>query len=1132
MNDMSKTPLPVEQEIVGEAPVDGERYGRINESWVPVTEEAPADGNSYVRVNGTWQLVAPAEGLDFGTGLTKDETATPPIVHLQPAGIAPQFLGGVWVPPRSPTQAADVATSGGDGQLVVPLATDQLAGSIVEPPPDGLIYSRTRTTGGASSWIEGTPIDAGIGLEMTGNTIDLQIANTNNEIGGVRITPRSVSQGLNLNTGLGILTAPLATESLAGSIVEPQNGTGQLWARTRTNAGVSSWTPVTSSIDLTYQGMWQPAPNVPNIGAIPAKANGDYWIVDCADPAVSETPPLGSTPGLDGVLLKEGDYAIWNDAAQLFNHVEVAIMNFGIGLDATGNTVNLQIANTLGEIGGVTVPVRDNNQGLTLSAAGVLTAPIAQGAFAGTLVEPPADGLQYARSRTTLSGDWTRILAEQLDFGTGLTRDTSTTPDIVHLQPAGIAAQFLGGVWVPPRSPTQGADVDTSGGDGRLVVPLATNLLAGSIVEPAPADGVQYARVNPAAGPPAWQPFVSEQLDFGTGLTKDTSTTPDIVHLQPAGIAPQFLGGVYVPPRSATQAADVDASGGDGMLVVPLATDLLAGAIVEPPPDDKHYARVRDLLGNSTWQEVIAAGGVIVSDTPPAAPVDDTIWFNSLTGDTYVRYNDGSSSQWVQINLPEAPLDGQAYIRKDAGWAVDTAAADFVKKVGDTMTGPLILPLPAPVADREATHKRYVDDLVATAVGVVLLVGVMDASTADAQCDFTLASGYPDGALPPATAVAAGHYVIVTVPGTPTTGPAAGITFAARDWLVSDGTAWVHLAIGGPATTASNVSVIPNVNGQTNVQDSLEDLSASKVDLAGDTMTGNLNFGTDGQGVLFSGGGAVYKIPGAGMVIRESSGGQQPQIENNDGTNRRDIIDTVNDFPRYDARYINTAGDTMAGGLTMNSYIVMANTQHFYLQSANSNNGVVTGQLIFRTPDSQKNADISGQKDGANAGTNESSVAFNLACGGWGYRRAILLQIASPPRAYFDGEVSCASLTNRSSREDKNSVRAVLPVEIDTDWAALNPVRFKLNDPSPPLDQDGVPLASPMPFPEQRMRYGFIAEDMAEDLVSYASPGTSDLTQAVPKVEGYDIAQVLALTVARMKQLEAEIEALKARQRG
>jgi hypothetical protein len=38
-----------------------------------------------------------------------------------------------------------------------------------------------------------------------------------------------------------------------------------------------------------------------------------------------------------------------------------------------------------------------------------------------------------------------------------------------------------------------------------------------------------------------------------------------------------------------------------------------------------------------------------IADTAPSSPRDNQRWTNSATGSTYVYYNDGSSSQWIEI---------------------------------------------------------------------------------------------------------------------------------------------------------------------------------------------------------------------------------------------------------------------------------------------------------------------------------------------------------------------------------------------------------------------------------------------------------------------------------------------------
>lgn len=44
-----------------------------------------------------------------------------------------------------------------------------------------------------------------------------------------------------------------------------------------------------------------------------------------------------------------------------------------------------------------------------------------------------------------------------------------------------------------------------------------------------------------------------------------------------------------------------------------------------------------------------AGSEVIVSDTAPANPQDGWLWFDTVSGRLFAWYNDGSSSQWVNV---------------------------------------------------------------------------------------------------------------------------------------------------------------------------------------------------------------------------------------------------------------------------------------------------------------------------------------------------------------------------------------------------------------------------------------------------------------------------------------------------
>ena len=62
---------------------------------------------------------------------------------------------------------------------------------------------------------------------------------------------------------------------------------------------------------------------------------------------------------------------------------------------------------------------------------------------------------------------------------------------------------------------------------------------------------------------------------------------------------------------------------------------------------------------NSTKNAWETIGGAITTtgsgDTPPANPADGDLWFNSSSAELSVRYNDGTSSQWVAVSGAAGP---------------------------------------------------------------------------------------------------------------------------------------------------------------------------------------------------------------------------------------------------------------------------------------------------------------------------------------------------------------------------------------------------------------------------------------------------------------------------------------------
>ena len=119
------------------------------------------------------------------------------------------------------------------------------------------------------------------------------------------------------------------------------------------------------------------------------------------------------------------------------------------------------------------------------------------------------------------------------------------------------------------------------------------------------------------------------------------------------------------------------------------------GPVPEAPLDGKKYARQ-----SAAWTEVGGAA-VLVSDSPPVGAADNSLWVESDTGLMYLRYNDGTSAQWILIppGVSAASLSAVTYVPQTLTTpqqAQATTNIGAVAKTGSTMIGTLTVTLDNP----------------------------------------------------------------------------------------------------------------------------------------------------------------------------------------------------------------------------------------------------------------------------------------------------------------------------------------------------------------------------------------------------------------------------------------------------
>jgi ABC-type transporter Mla MlaB component len=83
------------------------------------------------------------------------------------------------------------------------------------------------------------------------------------------------------------------------------------------------------------------------------------------------------------------------------------------------------------------------------------------------------------------------------------------------------------------------------------------------------------------------------------------------------------------------------------------------------------------------WKAVGQGQIAIISDTPPSNPANGALWYESDSGVLFIWYNDGNSSQWVQVGgiqagaPPPPAADNAEYVMCNGVWRLKSQTFDL-----------------------------------------------------------------------------------------------------------------------------------------------------------------------------------------------------------------------------------------------------------------------------------------------------------------------------------------------------------------------------------------------------------------------------------------------------------------------
>jgi hypothetical protein len=599
------------------------------------TNNLDAANKEYVDTHaGSGGGGTPSTAIPLMDGTGAAGTATPYSRedHVHPSDTSRATLAS---PAFTGTPTAPTVTPGTDSTTKI--ATTAFVQSAVAAVSSGVtnVTAGTGLTGGGSGAVTIAVATNGVtnalAAQMAANT--LKGNNTGATANAIDLT---VAQTMTL---LG--AAPLASPTFTGTPAAPTPATADNTTKIATTAYVQNQgyattvsLPPPSSVTPNMDGTG-------SAGIATAYARGDH-----IHPSDTSRAPLAS-PAFTGTPTSTTPATVDN-TTKIATTAYVQAQGY-----ATSGSIPSPSSTTPIVDGTGTAGVSANySRGDHVHPTDTSRAPLASPTFTGTPAAPTPAGTDnsttlattaYVKGQGYLTGNQTVTLSGDIS-GSGTTAITTTLPTV------NANVGTFQGITVNGKGLVTGAV-------NQNYAPLASPVFTGNPTGPTPAVDDNDTSLATTAY------VIGQASAVGDG-------TPAMDGTAARGTAIHWARADHIHPTDTSRAPNT--------VFVASGASHAQGLVPDP---GSTAGTTRFLREDATWQTA-GGGAVYIQDTAPASPSAGSLWWQSSTGQLFIYYNDGTSSQWVFATSPPSNAALQVVRGQIAGLNVTPSTTSYSISAG------------------------------------------------------------------------------------------------------------------------------------------------------------------------------------------------------------------------------------------------------------------------------------------------------------------------------------------------------------------------------------------------------------------------------------------------------------------